>query len=68
MTLRFVGPGFDSQSRKFFFFSFFGRFVFAIFIFNLLAGFNLFLYFCPVTASRGVAINVFLVIEDYFRH
>lgn len=51
-----------------FFFSFFGRFVFAIFIFNLLAGFNLFLYFCPVTASRGVAINVFLVIEDYFRH
>ena len=67
MTLRSVGPGFDSQSRKFFF-SFFGRFVFAIFIFNLLAGFNLFLYFCPVTASRGVAINVFLVIEDYFRH
>ena len=51
----------------FFFFSFFGRFVFAIFIFNLLTGFNLFL-FLPRYCFARRCINVFLVIKDYFKH
>ena len=67
MTLRSVGPGFDSQSRKFFFFPFLaGLFLPYSFLIYWLV--SIYSYFCPVTASRGVAINVFLVIEDYFRH
>ena len=67
MTLHVVGQGSDFQPRKFFFFFavLFCLFVclFSHMFFYLLAGFSFYSYGCPVAASLGVAIKVFLLIK-----